>query len=309
MINILEIDKFLKTMKAKGPVKSSQFFLGKSHNPHPDGLFSEDIFGIDGSPEYRSSFSYIDLKTYVIHPVIYDILYKRIEKKIEPLLSGERIYTLDENGYLQEDDSGSITGIASLYKNRTKWRFRKNDDSDTEGDRNRIIEMLENNLNKDRFFMSKLLVIPPSFRPIAIMEETQEVRPDPLNELYQRIIILSNQLNSVSGTLFDILSYRMQHLLRDLHDYARAKIAKKSGMIRKLMLGKRVDFSARTVITPNPKINLGEVGIPIRIACQIFEPQLLYGLVNSKYASQIPQEFHDEIKKFLGKEVMYDTGY
>ena len=309
MINILEIDKFLKTMKAKGPVKSSQFFLGKSHNPHPDGLFSEDIFGIDGSPEFRSSFSWIDLKTSVIHPVIYDILYKRIEKKIEPLLSGEKIYTIDENGYLQEDDSGTITGIASLFENRAKWRFRKNDDADTEGDRNRIIEMLETNLNKDKFFMSKLLVIPPAFRPIAIMEESQEIRPDPLNELYQRILILSNQLNSVSGTLFDILSYRMQHLLRDLHDYARAKIAKKTGMIRKLMLGKRVDFSARTVITPNPKINLGEVGIPIRIACQIFEPQLLYGLVNSKYSSQIPKEFHDEVKKFLGKEVMYDTGY
>jgi len=309
MINVLEIDKFLKTMKAKGPVKSSQFFLGKSHNPHPDGLFSEDIFGIDGSPEFRTSFSWIDLKTNVIHPVIYDILYKRIEKKIEPLLSGERIYTLDDNGYLQEDESGTITGISSLFENRVKWRFRKNDDSDTEGDRNRIIEMLETNLNKDKFFMNKLLVIPPAFRPIAIMEESQEIRPDPLNELYQRILILSNQLNSVSGTLFDILSYRMQHLLRDLHDYARAKIAKKSGMIRKLMLGKRVDFSARTVITPNPKINLGEVGIPIRIACQIFEPQLLYGLVNSKYASQIPKEFHDEVKKFLGKEVMYDTGY
>ena len=309
MINILEIDKFLKTMKAKGPVRSSQFFLGKSHNPHPDGLFSEDIFGIDGSPEFRKNFSWIDLKTNVIHPVIYDILYKRIEKKIEPLLSGEKIYTLDEKGYLQEDDSGNITGIASLYENRSKWRFRKNDDADIEGDRNRIIEMLETNLNKDRFFMNKLLVIPPAFRPIAIMEETQEVRPDPLNELYQRILILSNQLNSVSGALFDILSYKMQHLLRDLHDYARAKIAKKSGMIRKLMLGKRVDFSARTVITPNPKINLGEVGIPIRIACQIFEPQLLYGLVNSPYASQIPKEFHDEVKKFLGKEVMYDTGY
>jgi len=309
MINVLEIDKFLKTMKAKGPVKSSQFFLGKSHNPHPDGLFSEDIFGIDGSPEFRTSFSWIDLKTNVIHPVIYDILYKRIEKKIEPLLSGERIYTLDDNGYLQEDESGTITGISSLFENRVKWRFRKNDDSDTEGDRNRIIEMLETNLNKDKFFMNKLLVIPPAFRPIAIMEESQEIRPDPLNELYQRILILSNQLNSVSGTLFDILSYRMQHLLRDLHDYARAKIAKKSGMIRKLMLGKRVDFSARTVITPNPKINLGEVGIPIRIACQIFEPQLLYGLVNSKYVSQIPKEFHDEVKKFLGKEVMYDTGY
>lgn len=310
MIQILNANQFLKTVKAKGPVKSSQFFLGKSHNPHPDGLFSEDIFGIDGSPEFKTSFSYVELNSPVIHPVLYDILCKRIERKIESLLSGEASFSLNEEGHLVDDPNGPITGMSSLYEHRYKWKFRRNvtEEGEAEGNRNKIIDMLEGNLKDDLFFLTKLLIIPPAFRPIVILEEDKP-RMDPLNEIYQKAIILSNQLSSVSGTLFDILAYRMQNLMRDLHDYARTKIAKKSGMIRKLMLGKRVDFSARTVISPNPKMKLGEVGIPIRMICQLFEPNILYGLVNSPYADNIPAEFHEEVKKFLGKESAYEMGF
>lgn len=305
MIKVLEIDKFLKEFRSKGPVKSSQFFLGKSYNPHPDGLFSEDIFGIDGSPEYQQSFSWIELQCPVIHPVLHDILCKRIERKIDLVISGEATFSLDVDGYLIEDPNGNISGMSSLYKNRKKWRFRRNVDDEEKTTRNKIVDMLEENLEKDLFFFTKLLVIPPAYRPIVIMEEDKP-RVDPLNEMYQRAIILGNQLSGVSGTLYDILSFRMQMLIRELHDYARTKIAKKSGMIRKLMLGKRVDFSARTVISPDPNLKLGEVGIPLRMVCQLFEPTLLYGLVNSNYADTIPDSFHEEVKKFLGKESMYD---
>jgi hypothetical protein len=51
MIKILKIEEFLKKYKAKGPISSAQIFVGKSYNPHPDGLFSERIFGIEGSDE------------------------------------------------------------------------------------------------------------------------------------------------------------------------------------------------------------------------------------------------------------------
>ena len=68
------------------------------------------------------------------------------------------------------------------------------------------------------------------------------------------------------------------------------------------MLGKRVDFSARAVITPNPNMELGRVGVPFRLVCELFEPFMIYGLVNSQYSKNIPPEFYEEIQKFLGKE-------
>lgn len=305
MINVVSVDQFIRDNKCKGPVTSSQLFVGKTYNPHPDGLLSEDIFGLEASPERNESYSWIELQCPSINPMIYDILYKRIERKIEDLLSGEKAFSFDENGYLVEDEEGPIQGMTALYENRDMWRFRRGDDE--EGDRAQIVDMLEKHIKLGTFFMNKLIVVPPTFRPVTIMEEKNEVRPDELNDLYIRIIILANQIKGVSGDLFDILAYKMQGMMKELYEFIRSKISKKSGMIRNLMLGKRVDFSARSVIAPDPELRLGEVGIPIRMACQIFEPFLLYGMTESSYAKDIPEEFHQKVKEFLGKETVYDV--
>lgn len=302
MITIVNPEQFIRANKCKGPVKSSQLFQGKSTSPHPEGILSEEIFGLEASSERGTSYSWIELNCPVINPMVYDMLYKRIEKKIEDLLSGEVVFSFDENGYLVPDENGDIRGMVALYKNRDRWRFRPGDDE--EGDRTRIVNMLEGHLAKNNFFMTKLIVIPPAFRPVTIMEETGKIAPDPLNDIYVRILILSSQLKGVSGELFDILIYKMQCLMKELQEFIREKISKKNGLIRGLMLGKRVDFSARSVIAPDPDLHLGEVGIPLRIACQIFEPYILYGLTNSRYAKLVPDEFHIEVKKFLGKEVL-----
>ena len=302
MITIVNPDQFIRANRCKGPVTSASFYQGRSESPHPDGLLSEEIFGLESSPERSVSYSWIELNCPVINPMIYDILHKRIEKKIEPLLSGETPCILDEKGYLTPDENGDIMGMTELYNLRQQWRFRPG--KDEEGDRTKLVRVLEAHMQNNVFFMTKLLVVPPTFRPVTIMEETKEVRPDPLNDIYKRIIILSSQIKGVSGELLNILIYKMQSIMKELQEYIRVKIAKKGGMIRNLMLGKRVDFSARSVIAPDPELQLGEVGIPLRIACQIFEPYILYGLTNSKYSHSIPPEFHAAVKKFLGKEVL-----
>jgi DNA-directed RNA polymerase beta' subunit len=112
----------------------------------------------------------------------------------------------------------------------------------------------------------------------------------------------SNHVKGVAGSLYDILSYNIQMILRELYEYIKIKVSKKSGMIRNLMLGKRVDFSARAVVVPDPTVTLGELGVPLRIICQIFEPFMIYGIANSPYSKSIPQSFHDEVKKFLKNE-------
>jgi DNA-directed RNA polymerase beta' subunit len=304
LILILDTNKFLKEVKAEGPVKTPQLFMGKSTSPHPDGLFSEDFFGIDGSRDWEEKYSWIELNCPIIHPVLFDILYKRIEKKITPLLSGEKTYKFNTAGILEEDDDGNLTGMTSLYENRHLWRFNIEDDPDTT--RNKIVSKILENIKTDKFFITKLIVVPPGIRPYSIMNETGEIMVDELNDIYQKIIMLSLQLKSVSGTLFDILAYKMQNHIKDLYEFVRNKTAKKEGMIRRLMLGTRVDFTARSVISPNPTLKPGQVGVPFRIVCQIFEPFILYGLVNSPYSKNIPEEFHKEVKKFLGKDLIIE---
>lgn len=302
MINLINVDKFIRSNDLIGPVTSPQYFTGQSYNYHPQGLMSEDIFGIEGSIDRKKAMSWIDLNCEIIHPVLYDVLSKRIlMKKINKLLSGEVDFVLDENGELKEDPNGDINGYIGLLKNIDKLRF---DSGEGGTNREKLVNMLYNNIKNKLFFVSKLLVVSPDFRPIMVFEEADK-KPsiDEMNDIYRRIIVLSNQLKGVSGALYNILSFKMQGLLRDLYEYVKVKVSKKSGMVRNLMLGKRVDFSARTVIIPNPELKLGEVGVPFRIVCSIFEPHLTFGMVNSPLAGELPNEFHEAVKDFLGKEL------
>lgn len=300
MINTINVDRFLKENNALGPITTNSLFLGKSNTYNPLGLFSENFFGIEGSKEWKTSYSYIELNTHVIHPVLYDILEKRIFRKIKDLISGEKYFDINSEGYLIEDEYGEINGLNSLRENIHKIKFKETEDE--EADRNEIIKMIYKNIENGTFFINKLIVIPPAYRPIIIDPNTKEIKVDEMNKIYSKIIMSSSQLKSVSGLLSESLSYRQQLLIRDLYELIKDKTAKKSGIVRKLMLGSRVDFSARTVISPDPELKIGTVGLPLRIAVQIFEPHMLYGLLNSPYASQIPASFHEEVRQYLDRE-------
>jgi hypothetical protein len=299
MIKIVDIESFISKNNVPGPITSPQTFLGKTKTFHPQGIMSEEIFGLEGSPERSSTFSWIELGCKVIEPVLYDVLTKRIEKKISGILSGDIICSINNEGRLIEDPDGDIDGFTSFVKNIHRLRFVPGDSV-----RNKLIDMLYKNISKETFFTSRLLVIPPRHREIMIPEETGEsIEIGDMNEIYRKIIIQSNQVKNVSGPLYDILSFKMQQLVKDMYEFVRIKVGKKEGMIRNLMLGRRVDFSARGVITPNPKLRIGVIGVPLRMVCGIFEPYLIYGLVNSPQAKDIPTEFHEAVKDALGREL------
>lgn len=297
MILILNIDSFVMKNKLL-PIISPVTFLGKSTSFHPQGLFSEEIFGLEGSEDRREKLAYIDLNCNVIHPELYDIITKRIDRKFSRVLSGESTFSLDKEGLLIEDPDGDINGMIGLVEHIDELRFRKTG----EGDRDKLVELLYSNINKGTFFMNKVLVVSPVYRPISVGEGREEIRLDDMNHIYRKIIILSSQVRGTAEAMLDILSHKMQLLSKELYEFVRVRVSKKQGIIRNLMLGKRVDFSARAVISPNPNLRLGEVGIPLTMACSIFEPHLIYGLVNSPESSRIPDEFHESIREFLGKE-------
>ena len=299
MIKIVDVERFIETNNFNGPVTSPQIFLGKTKTFHPQGIMSEEIFGLEGSPERSKNFSWVELGCKVIEPALYDILSKRIEKKLPDILSGEMAASIGPDGRLIEDPDGNIDGFLSFIENIDKIKFFPGDSV-----RNKLIDMLYDNMKKGTFFTSKLLIIPPRHREIMIPEESDE-SPDigDMNAIYRKILIQSNQIKNVSGPLYDILSFKMQQLVKEMYEFIRVKVGKKDGIIRNLMLGRRVDFSARGVITPNPSLRIGVIGVPLRMICGIFEPHMIYGLVNSPEASEIPDEFHEAVKEALGREL------
>jgi len=304
VINVIDVDKYIRENKLEGPIISPQIFVGNSYNFHPHGLMSEEIFGLEGSVERTKAMSWINLNCQVIHPVLYEIIARRIERRIPQIFSGDKTFNLDENGELLdvEDDTGALNGVRSFINYIDSFRFRGTDSDQ----RRKIIDVMYKNIKAGTFFVDKLLVITPDYREVEVRDVggRKEIVTKELTTLYKRIVELSIQLKSVSGAVYDVLSYRMQLLLRDIYELVRKTISKKQGLRRRMMLGKRVDFSGRAVITPNPNLSISEVGIPFKMICSLFEPYLIYGIVHSKYSDNLPEEFYTEAKKYLGKETL-----
>ena len=82
MIEFLDLNKFKKGLK---PVTSAEMF-SKPGEFHPEGLFSEVIFGPEESVERKKTFSYVNLNANVIHPTAYGVLVK-LDMKIQEFLS------------------------------------------------------------------------------------------------------------------------------------------------------------------------------------------------------------------------------
>lgn len=294
MIRLLDVNSFCKNLK---PVTSSEYFT-KTEEFHPEGLFSEIIFGTIGSVGRRQTFSYIDLKSKVIHPSVLKILIQ-LDRKIEKFLSTEESFSLDNKGNLKIDSEG-VTGINEFIKMFPDIKFR----GDTET-RNKYIELIKKAYSEKSLFVNKIPIIPPDFRP-AFQDEDGNWTIDPLNDYYITILRRSFQTKSSagSGPLFDLLNYGLQTAVINHDNFIRSRISKKPGIIRKDLLSKRVDFSGRAVVIPGPDLNVNQIGIPFRLAAGIFEPFIINRLLYSGVVNK--EELSIMIKRFTGFDLSVD---
>ena len=174
--------------------------------------------------------------------------------------------------------------------------------------------------------LSNLSVLPPGLRPMIQLEGGRFATSD-LNELYRKIVMRNNRL----GRLFNIDAPNvvirnekrlLQEAVDSLIDNGRRgqkivdinnrpfksladSIAGKQGRFRQNLLGKRVDYSGRSVITVGPELKLHQCGLPYEIAVELFKPFLIHELIEQDIVSSIRSAqkiiAHDEklIKKLL----------
>jgi len=294
MIALLDINEFIKNLT---PVTTADIF-SRPNEFHPDGLFSERIFGITGSRDRSSTYSYIELNTFVIHPTAIDILL-RLDRKIEKFISTEESFSLDSNGMLVVDENG-VTGLTAFVDIFPKIKFRTGTES-----REKLVKVITESYDKGTLFIDKLPIIPSDFRD-AYQDESGEWVIDKVNELYQGIIRRASQIKSSgTGTLGDLLKFSLQTNIRSYNTYIRSKIEKKEGLIRQQLLGKRVDYSARSVITPNPKLKIDEVGMPFRMAVALFEPFIIHKMMYTQLLD--PKELEMELNNYLDMKLSIDS--
>lgn len=290
MLKLLNPTTFSKNLK---PV-TSMIYTTKTGDFHEDGLFSEAIFGAEGSPDRRQIFAYIDLYGYVIHPSAYRFL-MQLDRRIEKFISTEESFSLDEDSRLQIDPKG-VTGLKEFMKMFPKIQFR----GETEL-RDKMIKFIKKETRRDTIFINRIPVIPPDLRP-ALRTEDGNWMIDSLNDVYISIMRRATQLRSSgSGPLYDLLNYALQMAVVDHDNYIKSKVGKKHGIIREQMLGKRIDFSGRAVITPDPNLKVNEVGVPLRLAISLFEPFIMHRLL---YSGRVDKELlANGVKEFTGMEL------
>jgi DNA-directed RNA polymerase subunit beta' len=161
----------------------------------------------------------------------------------------------------------------------------------------KIIESLRDSSNKSEWMVLECIpVIPPDLRPLVLLDSGNFATSD-LNDLYRRIINRNNRLKKlVDLNAPEVIIRNEKRMLQQsvdaLFDNNRCKrpvlgssnrplksltdmIKGKQGRFRENLLGKRVDYSARSVIVVGPELKLHQCGLPKKIALELFQPFII----------------------------------
>src|SRR5438477_1505485 len=173
----------------------------------------------------------------------------------------------------------------------------------------KIIEALRDSPNKCEWMVLECIpVIPPDLRPLVLLDSGNFATSD-LNDLYRRIINRNNRLKKlVELNAPEVIIRNEKRMLQQsvdaLFDNNRCKrpvlgssnrplksltdmIKGKQGRFRENLLGKRVDYSARSVIVVGPELKLHQCGLPKKIALELFQPFIIRRLKDLGHADTI----------------------
>ncbi len=173
----------------------------------------------------------------------------------------------------------------------------------------KVIEALRDSDNRAEWMVLDVIpVIPPDLRPLVLLDSGNFATSD-LNDLYRRIINRNNRLKKlVDLNAPDVIVRNEKRMLQQsvdaLFDNNRCKrpvlgssnrplksltemIKGKQGRFRENLLGKRVDYSARSVIVVGPELKLHQCGLPKKIALELFQPFVIRRLKELGHADTI----------------------
>jgi DNA-directed RNA polymerase subunit beta' len=173
----------------------------------------------------------------------------------------------------------------------------------------RTVEAFRHSGNRPEWMILKVLpVIPPDLRPLVPLEGGRYATSD-LNDLYRRVITRNNRLkNLVSIKAPEIILRNEKRMLQEavdalLDNSRRTRAIKgrgnrplkslsdslkgKQGRFRQNLLGKRVDYSGRSVIVVGPELKLHQCGIPKTVALELFKPFIIKKLEDRGHAQSV----------------------
>ena len=175
-----------------------------------------------------------------------------------------------------------------------------------------IQAMLRSNTRPEWMFLSRIPVIPPAMRPMVPLDGGRYATSD-VNDLYRRVINRNNRLKKLKEInapdvilrnekriLQEAVDALLDNSIRNNKEQALSQTAKarelksladnlkgKRGLFRQNLLGKRVDYSGRSVIVVGPELKLHQCGLPKQMALELFRPFVIAELLKQEIAYNV----------------------
>jgi len=238
----------------------------------------------------------IDVITYHKYSLKYSAVF-------EAGIGAEAIYNIFKNLNLEElgvklKESLKHAGVAEKPKLLKRFAL--------------VRSMIKSRVRPEWMFLTILPVIPPALRPMVALEGGRHATSD-VNDLYRRVInrnnrlkklqeinapdvILRNEKRILQESVDSLLDNSIRHgqslaaksqaqkrALKSLADALKGK----QGLFRQNLLGKRVDYSGRSVIVVGPDLNFDQCGLPKNMALELFKPFVISKILEAELAFNI----------------------
>ena len=221
----------------------------------------------------------------------------------EASIGAEAIYTLFKNMDLKKlkiDTDNSIVKASNVDREKLEKKLSL------------IKSMIHSGIRPEWMFMTVIPVIPPALRPMVALDGGRHATSD-LNDLYRRVINRNNRLKKLKEIgAPDVILRNEKRILQEavdaLIDNSIAKqndsqavsssqkralkslsdnLKSKQGLFRQNLLGKRVDYSGRSVIVVGPGLKLNQCGLPKHMALELFKPFVISKILETELAFNI----------------------
>jgi len=267
-IRVSDIPHSVLNLDSIQPVEVPDIY-DKTGHFHPKGIFSEQIFGPVRSYQCQcgmyegKQFEGVVCENCGVKVTSSDVRrttysYIKLPRKIPHPLALHHIFNSRKQlkDKFLSSDMNTIDEILKILE------------SDSRPD---ILNTLE---KRHALFTDVIPVIPPDLRPML-----NKYKSDDINKFYIQTLhyITKQSLNIEKPLIFTLAKYAYELFL-----YAYNYIPKKTGLIRQALLGKETDFSARTVIAPDPTLPIDTVSVPKIILYELLRPLIIYTLMQNQ---------------------------
>jgi len=221
----------------------------------------------------------------------------------EASIGAEAIFTLFKNmdlGKLKTETENMVSKASNIDREKLEKRLSL------------IRSMIHSGIRPEWMFLTVIPVIPPALRPMVALDGGRHATSD-LNDLYRRVINRNNRLKKLKEIgAPDVILRNEKRILQEavdaLIDNSIAKqndsqavsssqkralkslsdnLKSKQGLFRQNLLGKRVDYSGRSVIVVGPGLKLHQCGLPKHMALELFKPFVISKILETELAFNI----------------------